>query len=232
MLNSINYIASIFILLFIGCQSEKNNAIKTFAELNKVRFSSVCGIAYKEYIENNFAFFAPCLNDRFSESNKAEFIVDYYVNHTISNGDRRVYEIILINNSMTLSFDSWPSINYNDVHYKKTKLLTKTEFDEIWRTVIETNVHQIHEGILKPDSSHTEQEILIVKNQTINLAGGMFCYPGHSCDLTPEEMRAEEDSLHQITSTIGGNYTLLFEKLTTYFPNLDSLKSASIYQLK
>ncbi|AEW02210.1 hypothetical protein A4D02_34605 [Niastella koreensis] len=173
---------------------------------------NIKSIIYKPLTENNYKAFP-----------NAKLIIDYYYTNGISYGDRYSYEIILIDSLFMVAFDSPQTDGYNYISYQKKQLLTDEQANSIRAVLVSAGLKQIKKGIPEPDASAHEKEVVIVKYKNLQIAGGRFnhvIFSESSSDAQNNKMIALE---RKLTSSVGGNYELVFKTLKKYFSDLPKL---------
>ena len=132
--------------------------------------------------------------DPFAGYENAKLIIDYYVSDGWSNSDRYSYEIIVLDNQIMFGFGSPQSESLREVRYEKKATLSPTDVYEIASLLKSANIKQTRAGIPKPDASAHKKEVLLVREGSQSIAGGMFSY------VVYEDGTSEEEINNQIAS--------------------------------
>jgi hypothetical protein len=151
--------------------------------------------------------------------NSARLIIDYYKTEGATIEDRYRYEIIMIDSLLSLTFRSPESGNFSYIDYQKERLLTNSEQSEIKQALAAAKLTQTKRGIPAAKFTGYAQEVLIIRSNTFNIAGGL------AWSAIGDDNNAKTD--RALTSSIGGNYDTFFAMLCRYFPDLNGLMEES-----
>lgn len=152
----------------------------------------------------------------------ANFKLDYFHTEGYSTGDRYWYEIIIIDSLLILNFNSPQNDDWNYISYQKQIILYE-ELENIKQVVDDAKIHQKTEGIPHwsdwSGSGYGENR-LYIESEKFNIAGGMiYNCMGYGAEDSRSTIQKEKDE----STTIGGNYELLFKELEKLFENLPFL---------
>ncbi|MFD2247416.1 hypothetical protein [Pontibacter ruber] len=179
---------------------------------------------------DNGVEYEPLTEDPFEGYENANLIIDYFVTEGWSTNDRHSYEIIVIDDQIMFGFGSPQSDSHREVHYEKKETLSPADVKEIASLLKKANIKQVRTGIPKPDASAHKKEVLLVRNGSQRIAGGMFSYVVYEDGTSEEEIDKQIAETRRETASISGNYDMLFDNLRKRFTNLDSLITASVSQ--
>jgi hypothetical protein len=157
--------------------------------------------------------------------NNAEFIADYFFTEGISLGDRYSYEIIVTDSIITLMFNAPEFGCYNYLKYVKRIQLEPEEVDTLKMVIKKANLKQIHQGIAHWDGSMYTRELLILKLDSLYIAGGQTYGPigTYSEDESEKKVRKKVEKDKRDSSSISGDYDSIINLLRKYFKNIDEL---------
>lgn len=164
--------------------------------------------------------------DVFEGFEYAKFKLDYYHNEGYSLGDRYWYEIIIIDSMLVLYFDCPLNDDWNYIHYHKSLILSDSQLESIKSKVYAAELFQKSEGFPHwsdwSGSGYGENR-LHIDSENLNIAGGMIYnniyFASQDIDYVEDEMVREM----QESSTIGGDFILVFKELEKLFESLPFL---------
>lgn len=157
--------------------------------------------------------------------NDAEFIADYYFTEGISLGARYYYEILVIDSVISLIFDAPGFDCYNYVKYVKRFQLEPEDLDSLKKIINKAGLKQTHEGIAHWEGSMYTREILVIKSDTLFIAGGQTYMPEAKYPeyINEDEARKAIEKDKRDSSSISGDYDSIVNFLNKYFTNLSDL---------
>jgi hypothetical protein len=178
--------------------------------------------------------YEPVTEDYFKGYKNAKLKLDYYFTDGSSTGNRYVFELVLVDNLLMLSFDSPQTDDYAYISYQKKILLSDSQLTAIKVALAKANLKQRVKGIPKPDGTAHTKEVLIVKYRNLALAGGMAyanraCFPDSESEATVQQQIRQD---RRRSSSINGNYDILIRTLLTHFTDLTSLKREALTKPK
>jgi hypothetical protein len=161
-------------------------------------------------------------NSVFEGYEYANFKLNYFQTEGYSTRDRYWYEIIIVDSLLILNFNSPQNDDWNYISYQKQIILYE-ELENIKQVVDDAKTHQKTEGIPHwsdwSGSGYGENR-LYIESEKFNIAGGMI----YNCmGYGAEDSRSTIQKEKEESTTIGGDYELLFTELEKLFESLPFL---------
>ena len=172
--------------------------------------------------------YEPITEDYFADYKNAKLIVNYYCSDGTSITNRYSYEVVVIDSTLMLGFDSPETEALGYISYEKKQMLTHAQFQTLKDILVKAELVQKKIGIPRPDVSAHTKEVLIVRYGDINIAGGMFHYNMLQEDQPKSRIEADVARQRRLTSSIGGDYDSIIHLLEAYFTDLLGLMNQAL----
>ncbi|HXB11792.1 MAG TPA: hypothetical protein VNZ45_07395 [Bacteroidia bacterium] len=172
--------------------------------------------------------YEPITEDYFADYKNAKLIVNYFCSDGISVTNRYSYEIVVIDSTLMMGFDSPETEALGYISYEKRQMLTHSQFQALKAILLNSDLTQKKIGIPRPDVSAHTKEVLIVRYGDINIAGGMFHYNMLQEDQPKSRIEANVARQRRLTSSIGGDYDAVIHALEGYFTDLTGLMNQAL----
>lgn len=164
----------------------------------------------------------PFETDIYSEHKNANIIIDYYNTWGISTSERYNYHILIIDNIITLHFESPETADFNQISFETKRALKPDQLNDLNQVLKRSKLKQLKTGVPHPFFTGYAQEILIVKSKNLSIAGGMFysTIEGDEVGIPiDQQIKNEKES----NSSIGGDYEAVFKVLNNLFVEINHL---------
>lgn len=132
------------------------------------------------------------------------------------------FVIEIIDSNIFFRFYTPETDEYNEIDYNKSSVLSKKQYSELKKIVLESDIFQKIVGIPDPPISMFEKERLRIKYKDIKIYGGMFNYLEYG-NLSEEDRNTIVNCERKLTSSIGGDYDQIINWLQMQFEDLDKL---------
>jgi hypothetical protein len=178
-----------------------------------------------KYLDLSFVKYEIDKGNNYPGYENANFILDYFFTDGISNGDRYLFEIVIIDSNLMVAFRSPETETYNKISYEKKTYLRPGQLDSIKAMVVSAKLKQLKAGVPDPVASAHTQEVLVLKwrDQNQYITGGMFNLVLFENGLDLKEIHSEIEKERKATSSIGGDYDFIFKMMRKYFDDLEKL---------
>lgn len=158
----------------------------------------------------------------FNGAENASVKIDYYHTDGYSHKDRYWYEVVIIDSLMILNFQSPNNDDWDFIKYQKQIVLEDSIVDRLVLTMKSAGIKQKKKGIPLPPASGYTGDRLFVEITNLKLAGGTV-YINLSGDETEEQYQTRIKMEMDLSSTIDGNYELVFKEIESLFSELPFL---------
>ncbi|MFA7326637.1 MAG: hypothetical protein WC121_08240 [Candidatus Kapaibacterium sp.] len=160
----------------------------------------------------------------FKQAPNATFKVDYFHTDGYSLFDRYWYEIIIIDSSLILTFESPMNDDWNYIKYQKRLILNEDALLRIKIVLSQAKLEQNRKGFPLPEGSGYGAEKLFIETEELNLAGGnVYMCIGEESSIGDEKYEIRIEKEKQETSTISGDLQKVIRVLEELFTDLDYL---------
>lgn len=158
----------------------------------------------------------------FKGAEKARVKIDYYHSSGYSHKDRYWYEVVIIDSLVILNFQSPNNDDWNYINYQKQVVVDEGTINKLLSTIKSAGIKQKKKGIPLPPASGYTADRLYIQTKDLQLAGGTV-YIGIGSEDSDELFGKRIKLEQQLSSTIAGNFELVFTEILKLFPQLDFL---------
>ena len=158
----------------------------------------------------------------FEGAEKLKYKIDYYHSEGYSSKDRYSYEIIILDSLMILNFWSPSNDDWNYINYQKQIVLDDSTLETVKSVIHKSKVGQKRNGIPLPPGTGYTSDRLYIETIELNVAGGTI-FIGISGDETKQQYNLRVQKEKEISSTLSGQYEIVFKKLRSLFKELPFL---------
>ena len=159
----------------------------------------------------------------FKGAETARVKIDYYHSSGYSLKDRYWYEVVIIDSLVILNFQSPDNDDWNYINYQKQVVVDDSIINNLLSTIKSAGIKQKKKGVPLPPASGYTANRLYIQTKDLQLAGGTV-YIGIGSSEDSEEVFEKRIKLEQqLSTTIAGNYELVFTEIVKLFPQLDFL---------
>jgi hypothetical protein len=165
--------------------------------------------------------------DPFKTVPEGKLILDYYCTSGFAANDRYWYEIVVIENKLTLSFHAFDGKSFRKTDYLREYRLTDAVVRHLAKVLSNAKLKQLVNGIPVPETAAATKEVLIARHQDQRIGGGRYNHtlfpPGTKQADIDKSIAAERST----NASIGGDFDAVVNALKQQFPALDSLIRAA-----
>ncbi len=158
----------------------------------------------------------------FEGAENASLRIDYYHTDGYSHGDRYWFEVIIIDSLMILNFQSPENSDWDYIKYQKQLVLEDSTIKQLLQTIKSSGIKQKKKGIPIPPASGYTADNLFIETSELTLAGGTV-YINLSGEESDEEYEQRIKMEKDLSSTIGGDYEVVFKQIEHLFSELHFL---------
>ena len=158
----------------------------------------------------------------FKGAEKSKYKIDFYHSEGYSTHDRYSYEIIILDSLMILNFSSPGNDDWNYIKYQKQIVLDDSTLQTVKYVIQKSKVGQKRKGMPLPPASGYTADRLFIETKELNIAGGTV-FIGISGDETKQQYNLRIQKEKDISSTLSGQYEMVFKKLRSLFKELPFL---------
>ena len=159
----------------------------------------------------------------FTQFGTASLGVYYFHSTGISLGDRYSYQIVVIDRTLRLEFDSPGTPSFKRVMFRGGRDLAPTEVRDLAQVIRTARLIQRRHAIPRPRFSGHAPEVLIVRTPELEIAGGMF---SSTVGLSSRD-RTETPRERAVSSTIGGDFESVINAVRSLAAELKDLVVAA-----
>ncbi|MGC4036947.1 MAG: hypothetical protein QM764_13400 [Chitinophagaceae bacterium] len=158
----------------------------------------------------------------FKGAEKSNYKIDYYHSEGYSSKDRFSYEIIVLDSLMILNFWSPSNDDWNYINYQKQIVMDDSTLETVRYVIQKSKVGQKRKGIPLPPATGYTADRLFIETKELNIAGGTV-FIGINSDETKQQYNFRIQKEKEISSTLSGQYEIVFRKLRSLFKELPFL---------
>ncbi len=158
----------------------------------------------------------------FEQAPNAKFKLDYYHTDGYSTNNRYWYEILIIDSLLILNFHSPANDDWNYINYQKQIVLEEDIVVEIKQAIETLGIQQKVKGIPLPPGTGYGADRLYIESPEMKIAGGTV-YITIGAETSVEQYNQRIALEKEISTTLGGDFQKLFNKLEEVFTDLPML---------
>ena len=158
----------------------------------------------------------------FKGAENASVKINYYHTDGYSHKDRYWYEIIIIDSLMILNFQSPDNDDWDYINYQKQMVIDDSLVNSLLSILDSAGVKQKKIGIPLPPASGYTADRLFIETPGLELAGGTV-YINIGGEESEEEYNERIRREMELSSTIEGDFNLVFKTIESLFKELDFL---------
>lgn len=158
----------------------------------------------------------------FEQAPNAKFKLDYYHTDGYSTYNRYWYEILIIDSLLILNFHSPANDDWNYIKYQKQVILEEDLITELHQSIVNLEIKQKKKGIPLPPGTGYGADRLYIESPEMNIAGGTV-YITIGAETSVEQYNKRIALEKEISTTLGGDFQKLFNKLEELFTDLPML---------
>jgi hypothetical protein len=158
----------------------------------------------------------------FKGSENARIKIDYYHSDGYSLHDRYWYEIVIIDSLVIFNFKSPDNSDWDYINYQKQTVIDDSIRDNLIFIIKKAGIKQKKKGIPIPPASGYSSNELFIETPDIKVAGGNVCIT-ISGEETEKIYNERINKEMKLSSTIDGDYDLVFKSIESLFKELDFL---------
>ena len=151
----------------------------------------------------------------FEQAPNSKFKLDYYHTDGYSTYNRYWYEILIIDSLLILNFHSPANDDWNYINYQK-------QLVEIKQAIETLGIQQKVKGIPLPPGTGYGADRLYIESPEMQITGGTV-YITIGAETSVEQFNRRIALEKEISTTLGGDFQKLFNKLEELFTDLPML---------